>query len=366
MAEDNQSTDGANPLFAPDLSYRPINPKTYQPAIALIGCGGITNSHLKAYQDAGYNVVAFCDIDLERATQQRDTYYPSGDVYTDYQALLARDDIEVVDIATHPAARVPIIEAALKAKKHVLSQKPFVLNLAVGEQLCTLADKQGVTLAVNQNGRWSPHVAYMRAAVQQGILGELSSADLSVHFDHSWVVGTPFDDIHDLVLYDFAIHWFDMLMCYFGDREAERVYATTRTATGQTPQPPLLAHVVVDYPMAQATLSFNAATKYGKHDRTVLVGTDATIQSQGPSLQEQSVQIFNAEGTMIPRLEGAWFNDGFHGAMAELLCAIEENRTPYHNAVDNLKSLALAFAAIGSAHDGEPKRPGDVRVLPTI
>lgn len=355
-----------NPKFAPDLSYRPIDPKTYRPPIALVGCGGITNSHLKAYQTAGYDIVAFCDVDLARATQQRDTYYPEAEVYSDYREVLERDDIQVVDIATHPAARVRIIEAALQAKKHVLSQKPFVLDLGVGERLCELAEQQGVKLAVNQNGRWSPHVAYMREAIKHGVIGELSSADLSVHWDHSWVVGTPFDDIHDLVLYDFAIHWFDMLTCYFGDREAVRVYASTRTATGQTPKPPLLAHVVVDYPTAQATLSFNAATKYGKHDRTFLVGTEATIQSHGPGLQEQTVQIFNSDGVMIPRLEGAWFNDGFHGAMAELLCAIEEDRTPYHNAVDNLKSLALAFAAIGSAHDGEPKRPGEVRILPVV
>lgn len=351
---------------APQLSYRPNDPKTYHPAIALIGCGGITNAHLTAYQAAGYDVVAFCDLDESRAVAQRDKYYPDADVYIDYQAVLKRDDVEVIDIATHPAARVPIIEAALNAQKHVLSQKPFVLDLDVGQQLCELADKQGVKLAVNQNGRWAPHIAYMRLAVQQGLIGDLISADLSGNFDHSWVIGTPFDDIHDLVLYDYAIHWFDMLTCYFGEQEAEQVFAATRIATSQTPKPPLLAHVIIDYPTAQATLSFNATTRYGKHDRAMLVGSSGTIQSSGPGLQEQTVTLYTEDGDATPQLEGAWFSNGFHGTMAELLCAIEEDRVPYNNAVDNLRSLALAFAAIGSAHDGIPKQPGDVRTLPEL
>ena len=351
-------------LAAPDLTYQPTDPKQYRPAIGLIACGGITARHLTAYRAAGYNVVALCDLIIERATDRRDTYYPEADVYVDYRDLLRRDDIEVVDIATHPPERVPLIEDALLAGKHVLSQKPFVLDLDTGERFCELAERQGVKLAVNQNGRWAPHVAYMRQAIAAGLLGDMITADLSVHWDHSWVVDTPFNDIHDLVLYDFAIHWFDMLTCYFGAEEPQRVYAATGYAAGQVPTPPLLAHVMVDYPSAQATMSFNANTKVGHHDRTTLIGTAATARSSGPGLQEQTVEIFTPEGVIRPSLQGQWFTDGFHGTMGELLCAIEEDRTPYHNAVDNLRSLALAFAAIASSHDGEPKQPGDVRRLP--
>jgi predicted dehydrogenase len=102
-----------------------------------------------------------------------------------------------------------------------------------------------VKLAVNQNGRWAPHVAYMRQAIAAGLLGDMITADLSVHWDHSWVVDTHFNDIHDLVLYDFAIHWFDMLTCYFGAEEPQRVYAATGYAAGQVPTPPVLAQVLV-------------------------------------------------------------------------------------------------------------------------
>ncbi|NJM48941.1 MAG: hypothetical protein HC860_24560 [Alkalinema sp. RU_4_3] len=49
--------------------------------------------------------------------------------------------------------------------------------------------------------------------------------------------------------------------------------------------------------------------------------------------------------------------------MTELLCAIEEHREPLNNATNNLRSLALCFAAIQSSRDGKAYAPGEVRRL---
>src|SRR5436190_1318470 len=119
-------------MAAPRLGYKPHNPKKYNPPIALIGCGGISLQHLKAYKAAG---------------------------------------------------------------KHVLSQKPFVLDLDYGEKLVELADRRGVRLAVNQNARWAPHFSYMREAIKRGLIGEVLAAHLAVHWDHNWIVGTEFENV---------------------------------------------------------------------------------------------------------------------------------------------------------------------------
>lgn len=348
-------------IAAPELEYLPRDPQTYRPAIGLIGCGGISAQHLSAYRHAGYNVVALCSRTESKARDRQQRYYPAAAVYTDYRELLKRDDIEVVDITTHPVERVPIIEAALHAGKHVLSQKPFVVDLDVGERLVELADRQGVRLAVNQNGRWAPHFAYLKRAVEAGVLGELASACLTVHWDHSWIIETAFNDLHDLVLYDFAIHWFDIVTYFFGEREARRVYAATARAPEQRAKPPMLAHAAIEYDDAQASLVFNATVVHGQEDRTLLAGTQGTAVSSGPSLSEQGVTLYTAAGYSVPQLRGTWFREGFHGTMAELLCAIEAGREPVNSARGNLRSLALAFAAIASSHDGAPKVPGSVR-----
>ena len=90
------------------------------------------------------------------------------------------------------------------------------------------------------------------------------------------------------------------------------------------------------------------------------------VTSGGFDLTAQEVILYTAEGIARPQLEGTWFEQGFHGTMADLLCAIEEDREPLNNARATLDSLALCFAAVESAHCGEPIAPGDVRRLPVL
>lgn len=368
MSKTNSKTDYAltkrgpdKRMRAPELPYKPQNPRRYKPRIGLIGCGGITDTHLKAYKNAGYRVVAFCDVQEELARKRKRDYYPRAKVHTSYAELLDRDDIDVVDIATHPAERAVIIEAALQAGKHVLSQKPFVLELDVGERLARLADEKNLRLAVNQNGRWAPYFSYMRQAIAAGLIGDVNTVDFTVHWDHNWVKDTVFNNIHHLILYDFAIHWFDMCSVFFGGREAKHVYASVAHAPHQQAAPPLLAHAAVEYEGGMATLSFNANCRFGQEDRTVVIGDKGTLKSVGPGIVDQKVTLYTEDGYGSPKLEGTWFPDGFHGAMAELLCAIEEHREPSNSARNNLRSVALCFAAVASADDGVPKTPGTVR-----
>ncbi len=345
------------------LAYRPQNPRSYRPQIAVIGCGGISKYHLRAYLDAGYHVTALCDLNESVAQSRAKEYFPDAKVYRDYKQLLRDDAIEVVDITTHPPERPPIIEAALLAGKHVLSQKPFVLDLDVGQRLVDLADSQERYLAVNQNGRWAPHFSYARQVVKHGAIGRVCGAHLSVHWDHSWVEGTEFEHIKHLILYDYAIHWFDILRCFFPG-PACRVYASTARAPGQTLMPDMLAQAAIEFEDGQATLAFDAALPHGAHEKTFLSGTLGCLHSFGSGNQQQEVYVATQHGRWQPNLEGVWFPDGFHGTMGELLCAIEQQRPCSIDARDNLESLALCFAAIHSAETQQPIQPGTIRQLP--
>jgi predicted dehydrogenase len=348
---------------APDLPYRPPAPRAYRPRIGLIGAGGISASHLDAYWTANWDVVAISNRTRSKAEEKAARYAPGARVTDRWEEVLADPEIDVVDITPHPAARLPIIEAALEAGKHVLSQKPFVTDLDDGERLVRLADAKGVKLAVNQNGRWAPHHAWMRAAVRAGLIGDLQSVVVAISWDHSWIVGTPFDEIADLVLYDFAIHWFDFLNSLAGPRP-ESVFAIASRARGQTTRAPLLAQVTVRMEGGQASLAFDGATAYGPRDTTSVTGTLGSLASVGPNLGEQAVTLTTANGFARPALEGTWFNDGFRGAMGELLCAIEDDREPENSAHGNLLSLGLCFAAILSAREGREVRLDEVRRLP--
>jgi predicted dehydrogenase len=351
-------------IAAPSLPYRPRDPKRYRPGIGLIGCGGITKWHLTAYKAAGYRVLAMCDIAIERARERCDEFYPEAIATDNIDDVLSRDDIEVVDITTHPPERPPIVEAALRARKHVLSQKPFALDLDVGQRLVDLADEMGVKLAVNQNARWAPHFSYIREAVRAGLLGSIDAIHCDVHWDHSWVKGTVFESVRHLILYDFAIHWFDFVRTIMDEAVPRRIFASMAKSATQTIMPALLAQAIIEYESTQVTLIFDGFTRFDRLDRTLVVGSEGAIRSTGPSTDYQRLEMTTAEGLARPRLKGAWFPDGFHGTMAELLSAIAENREPTHSARNNLASLSLCFAAVASAERGDAVRPGSVRQLP--
>lgn len=369
MSEDSATTntyalrsDTLSEIDPSDVPYRPPTPKFYRPKIGMIGTGGISNSHLDAYRTAGWEVAALWNRTASKAEKKAKEFYPTAWIAMDWRDVLADNSIEIVDITLPTQHRAAFIAEALKAGKHVLSQKPFVEDLDIGEELVALADANGVHLVVNQNGRWSPHMAWMRNAVRAGHIGELISAHISLHWNHGWTAGTLFDEIDDLVLYDFGIHWFDFLSSLLGDR-VKSVFASASYAQGQANKVPLLAQSLVSFDRGQASLIFDGGMRHGPRDTTYLGGTAGSITSDGPDLGNQAVKLVTSEGIARPVLEGQWFNDGFRGAMGELLCAIEEDRAPENSARENLKSLALTFAAIHSRRTGREIAVGDVRRL---
>ena len=351
---------------APRLDYEPRDPASYRPKIGLVGCGGISVQHLRAYTAAGYDVAALCDRTEEKARVMRDKYYPSADVYGDWRKVIARGDIEVVDLAVHPEQRVDMIGAAIDAGKHVLSQKPFVTDLDVGQRLVEKAEKKGVRLAVNQNGRWAPHWSWIRRAIAGNLLGEVTSVRVAVNWDHNWIAGSVFEEIRFLILYDFGIHWFDIVSRFLHGRKPVRVQASAGASPGQRVRPPLLSQAIVEYDSGQASLFFDANTRFGEQDTTFVTGTLGTARSTGPDLNTQDVALATAQGIARPTLRGSWFPDGFHGTMGELLCAVEEKREPENGARENLASLAVCFAALESAARHAPVAPWTVRRLTDV
>lgn len=347
-------------IAAPELPYLPPKPASYRPRIGLIGAGGIAAAHLDAYRTAGWEVAAICNRTRDKAEARAAEFFPNALVSDDAADILGDASIDVVDITPHPADRLPLIRAALDAGKHVLSQKPFVLDLDEGERLADLAEARGRKLAVNQNGRWAPHLAWMREAVRAGHIGTLISCHASLHWNHGWIAGTPFERIEDLILYDFGIHWFDFVSSLVGDR-AEAVFASAAHATGQSAKVPLLAEVVIRMRDGQASLIFDGAVPNGPRDTTYVAGTRGSLQSDGPDLGQQTVTLTTEAGRARPVLAGRWFNDGFAGAMGALLVAIETGTEPANGARDNLKSLAMAFAAIASRRTGQVVPIGSIR-----
>lgn len=351
----------------PAVPYLPRDPAHYRPGIALIGCGGISGLHLAAYRAAGYDVRVLCDLIAERAYERQAEFFPGALVTTDHRDLLAMPEIEVLDIATHVDVRPALVEAALRAGKHVLSQKPFVRSLAEGRRLCDLADAAGRVLAVNQNGRWAPHFSYLRNAVAAGRLGTLTSADFAVYWPHDQIVADSpeFATMPDLILYDFGIHWFDLVATLFaGHGPARAVTARAGWRDGQVIPVATQAQVLIDFDAAQVSLVFRGASRWAESGGYRVEGTAGVLTHSGLSLGGPELVLVDAAGTHPATVEGDWFTNGMRGTMGELLRAIEEGRRPGNEARTSLPGLALCYAAVQSSRTGLPVDPGTVDALP--
>ena len=308
-----------------------------------------------------------CATSTARAPKQRrNEFYPKAFVTDDYRRSAGsrrRRSGRHHDASARAAAAGR--SGALRAGKHVLSQKPFVLDLDVGERLADLADKMGVKLAVNQNARWAPHFSYIREAARTGLLGTIDAVHCDVHWDHSWVEGGPFEDVDHLILYDFAIHWFDFLTTLMGHAQAapRLRHASPRRHANHPPAAVGPGDDRIRIGAGLARLRRLHAIRPASTARSSSAAK-ARSAARARRVEIQTVELVTKKGTVRPKLKGCWFPDGFHGTMGELLCAIEEKREPSHSARNNLASLALCFAAVASAERGEPVVPGTVRRLP--
>lgn len=349
-------------LAPPD--YRPRAVADKRIGIGLVGCGFISGMHLAAYRDAGFNVLVLCDRTLEKADARRKEFFPAADVTENVEDVLDRNDVAIVDIATHVNGRADLIARALRSGHHVLSQKPFVRDLDEGLELVSLARDLGRILAVNQNGRWAPHFAAALAMVRRGDIGEVLSADFAAYWPHDqdFANDSHFSEMEDLVTFDFGIHWFDIIAQLLKNSGRPlRVYSTARRRRGAMIDVPMDTETFIEYERAAATILFRAASPWRETGSFRIEGTEGVIVHQGLSLGGATIEADTAHGKLRLDLEGTWWSHGMLGAMSEVICAVQEGHEPSNDATTALSGLELAYAAQESIRTRIPFQPGSVR-----
>ncbi len=148
--------------------------------IGIIGCGGIANGkHMPSLKKiAGVEMVAFCDLVVERAERAKAQYGTSdAKVYTDYRELLADPAIEVVHVLTPNRSHADISIDALHAGKHVMCEKPMAKTAADAKRMVEAARETGKKLTIGYQHRQKPSARYAKAYITHDNLGEIYYAN---------------------------------------------------------------------------------------------------------------------------------------------------------------------------------------------
>ena len=115
-------------------------------------------------------------IATSRADQVHERY--PGMRVTDAGAMIADPSIELIVVSTPNDSHYPLGEAALKAGKHVVIDKPFANSVADGEALMALAAERGLVLAAFHNRRWDGDYLTVQKLLESGRLGDVMLAEL--------------------------------------------------------------------------------------------------------------------------------------------------------------------------------------------
>ncbi len=141
--------------------------------VGVVGCGYWGPNlirNLRSLPDCKLSLM--CDVNQERLSHLR-TVYPEVEAETDYDKLLARNDVDAVAIATSVRFHHSMAKASLLAGKHTFIEKPMASSSAQCDELIALAKQKGLTLMVGHTFLYSPAVRKIKEIVEWGDVGEI-------------------------------------------------------------------------------------------------------------------------------------------------------------------------------------------------
>jgi predicted dehydrogenase len=154
---------------------KPLGPNE-QPAVALVGCGGMGRGDAKNASRFG-RVVALCDVDESHIAEAR-KQWPDATGYRDFREVMERDDIHVVICGTVDHWHTLVSMAAMRAGKDVYCEKPLTLTIDEGKRLVKVQRETRRILQTGSQQRSDKNFRLACELVRNGRLGTLKHIDV--------------------------------------------------------------------------------------------------------------------------------------------------------------------------------------------
>jgi len=192
--------------------------------VGVVGTGFMGRAHLEALRRLGsVEIRVVAGTSLEKARQLADAFAVDR-ATADYREIVNDPAIEAVHVCTPNALHFPIAEAALRAGKHVLCEKPLATSSSETRKLVSLAKENKLCNCTCHNLRYYPMVQQMRRMREDGDLGEIlvvqgtySQDWLLYDTDWNWRIESSANG-RSRVMADIGSHWCDMAEHVTGER----------------------------------------------------------------------------------------------------------------------------------------------------
>ncbi|MBN1190571.1 MAG: Gfo/Idh/MocA family oxidoreductase [Dehalococcoidales bacterium] len=364
--------------------------------VGVLGCGTISDWHLSGWKDvSGGEVVAVCDIVEEKAIAMAGKYNVAR-IFTDYQQMLEKGDIDAVDICLPHYLHSEAVIAAARAGKHALVEKPMTNTLEEADRMIRECDIAGVKLMVAHIARFGPVSQIMKKVIDSGTIGKLHTI-LHRSMMHKDVVAQSAEEQSEWklregtsgggCLHRCGIHSMDLIRWLSGS-EVTRIYAETGTFVWDVPYE-TASHVSMRF--ANGAIGVYDHTWFYvpgyRASEMVIIGSEgaARERTSGPAYNsraevEISSRNLDAMLSNIPDLSGLlplhtgkkrlWgvsdepirslhfqlpVGSSFAVQESHFVDCILNDRQPLITGVDGARALEMVIAAYRSAASHEPQ-----------
>ena len=256
--------------------------------VGFVGAGAISQYHLVGWSEMpDAKVVAICDIDEAKARAKAQAF-DIPNVYTDFRTMLAREQLDAVDIVTPVGTHAELTRIAADAGLHVSCQKPLTPTVREAEELIAYVGDR-VRFMVHENYRFRPHYVQVRQWLDQGSIGNITHARMTVRSQGMIDVGeTPafllnrqpyLKDFKRLLIFEVLIHHLDVMRTLLGPLEV---------ASAQ----------VAKVNKALAGEDVAVILMRGRNGMTVVMDGNVSAPGYGP-MPADRLEIMGTKGTLV-------------------------------------------------------------------
>ncbi|MDU1029935.1 oxidoreductase [Anaerococcus sp. HMSC075B03] len=335
---------------------------------ALIGCGRIAVNHIKAVVENNIDMVAACDIKLEKIDQlvEKTKYNKDFKKYSDYKKMIDENlDLDFVSIATESGIHAEIALYCIENGINVIIEKPMAMSMEDANKIINLSKEKNVKVSVCHQNRFNIAVHKTRQAMDEGRFGRLSHGSIHVRWNRNknYYDQAPWRGKWESdggCLMNQCIHGIDLLRWMLGE-EVEEVYGVTKQQFHDYLECEDIGMAVLKFKNGAVATVEGTVNVYPQNleETLYLFGEDGTVKIGGKSTNNIDVWNFKDEDAddqnnigLKEETENVYGN-GHTSLFKDMIEAIQDDRDPYITAVDGKNALEIVLAIYKSSFTGK-------------
>ncbi len=321
---------------------------------AVLGLGYAGLEHAKAYHaNSDTELVAIATRSAQRLASVQEVVTAEV-ASTDYDEVLARNDLDIVSIATPDHVHAEQAVAALERGCHVFCEKPLCVSIEEAQAIVAAANRAGTKFLTGQILRFAPYFRTLKSIYDDGDLGEAFFAEADYLHDLTPFLAGPSwrsDPAHpqDMVLGG-GCHPIDLLRWFFGDVKSVYAIATKKSLADQPfPYDTILLSLSFETGLLGKVL-VSVGCKRPYQLNFAIYGTEGTLVNSGLFLEK----IAGLRDFMQMPLETPEEFPHYALEVEHLVNCIRNDEQPLVDAREGARTVATCVAGIEAIRRGGP------------